>query len=128
MGFQSMADIAFGQQVSRRPSGLFVRIILAAVLLWQPLAFCPSEAHAAEVSLKEFPFVVRCEVKGFNHFFYLSMIGPDGVALYLTPGKQGGTITIDGTAKRITEGAAGSCAGKTLEQLRTAGQSYDFQR
>lgn len=127
MGFQSMADIAFGQQVRRRPSGFFAGIILAAVLLWQPLAFHPSEAHAAEASFKEFPFVVRCEVKGFNHFFYLSMIGPDGVALYLTAGKQGGTITIDGTAKRVTTGAAGSCAGKTLDELKASGQASAFQ-
>ena len=85
-------------------------------------------AYAAEGSFDDFPFLVHCEVSGVHRAFYLSRIGPDGVAVYLTPDRQAGTITIRGKAEPVGGEWSGSCSGKTLEQLRTSGQAYDLQR
>lgn len=85
------------------------------------------EAHAQNGSFEDFPFLVRCELNGVIHAYYLSKIGPDGVAVYITPDNQAGTITIRGKAEPVGGDWSGSCAGKTLEQLRSAGQAYDLQ-
>ena len=85
-------------------------------------------AHAQEGSFDDFPFMVRCEVSGAHHAFYLSKIDPDGVAVYMTPDRRAGTVTIDGKAQPVGGSGPGSCSGKTLEQLRSAGQAYYLQR
>ena len=124
----AMAHVASWQHIRTKVRGVVGRI--AAVLTLLQLAAIPiSEARAVEVSLADFPFLITCEAGGIHHAFYLSRIGQDGVAVYMTLAGQAGTITLDGTPKRVGGGGIpSSCSGKTLEQLRSAGQSYYLQR
>jgi hypothetical protein len=85
-------------------------------------------AYAAEGPFDDFPFLVHCEVSGVHRAFYLSTIGMDGVAVYISPDRQAGTITIRGRAEPVGGEWAGTCVGKTLEQLRTSGQAHDLRR
>ena len=121
-----MAYVASWQNIRTRVRGV-VRIASAALPLLQFAAISLSEARAAEIS--DFPFLITCEAGGIHHAFYLSRVGRDGVAVYMTLSGQAGTITLDGMPKRVSDsGAPTSCAGKTLEQLRSAGQAFYLQR
>ena len=101
--------------------------VLTAGVLFQLSAISYSETLAGEL-LEDFPFVVTCEYKGLHHAYYLSRLGPDGVATYITPDRLAGTISIDGEAKARGEGQVGSCLGKTLKELRASGQAFDIKR
>jgi hypothetical protein len=85
-------------------------------------------AYAGEGSFRDFPLLVRCEVRGVDYAFYLSVVRPSGVAVYITPARRAGTITLRGKAEPVGGSESGNCSGKTLEQLRSAGQAYDLQR
>lgn len=85
-------------------------------------------AHSQEISFKDFPFLIYCEAQGVDRAFYFSRLGADGVAIYLTPDNQAGTITIDGVARRVGGEQTGSCADKTIDDLRSSGQAYDLPK
>jgi len=86
------------------------------------------ETQAAEASFTDFPFMVHCENNGIHRAYYLAKVDGDGVAVYISPDNLAGTITLHGTAEPIGGEWAGSCAGKTLQQLRDAGQAFDLRR
>ncbi|MDR6635445.1 hypothetical protein J2X72_004259 [Phyllobacterium sp. 1468] len=87
------------------------------------------QAHAKDVSFVDFPFLVHCESGGADRAYYLSKITADGVAVYISPDNLAGTVTINGAAEPAMGGEGpGSCSGKTLEQLRSAGQAFYLQR
>jgi hypothetical protein len=102
----------------------------AAIALSQFVALCPVQALAArEGKFIDFPYLVYCEISGIDRAFYLSKIDQDGVAVYVSPDRQAGTITITGKANPIgTAAGSGNCSGKTLEQLRSAGQAFYLQQ
>ena len=83
---------------------------------------------AAEVKFTDFPFLVVCEAGGIQQAYYLSRIGKDGVAVYATRAGQSGTVTLGGKVQQVGGDIQSSCKGKTLEQLRSAGQAYYLQR
>jgi hypothetical protein len=106
---------------------LIVMTILTALVFFPITVTLSSTAHADDQSFLDFPFIVHCELNGVNRAFYLSSIGPDGVAVYINPERQVGTITVSGRATPLGGDWSGSCSGKTLEQLRSAGQAYYLQ-
>ena len=107
---------------------MIVRTAFAAIASLQFAAIHDFQAQAGEGSFDDFPFLVRCEVRGVHHAYYLSKIGPGGVAVYITPDRRAGTISIRGKAEPVGGVRPGNCSGKTLEQLRSAGQAYDLKR
>jgi hypothetical protein len=122
-----MTHVTWSQQFQTRVRRSVGKTILSAAMLLQIAAIPISEARAVEVG--EFPFLITCEAGGIHHAFYLVRIGQDGTAIYATHSGQAGTITLDGAPKRIgSGGVSGSCSGKTLEQLRSAGQAFYLQR
>ena len=120
-----MAHVASWQNARVTARGLVTRTAFAALALSQFAAI--PQTLASEVSFADFPFLVNCELNGVLHAYYLSRIGSDGVAVYITPDRQAGTITASGKAEPVGGDWSGSCSGKTLEQLRSAGQAYYFQ-
>src|SRR5688572_16193624 len=68
-----------------------------------------SQARADDVSFTDFPYVIYCQYEDIQHAYYFSQLGPDGLAIYLTPDRQAGAITIDGAAERIGGDRSGSC-------------------
>ena len=70
------------------------------------------QARADVGAFDDFPFLIHCEASGIHHAFYLSKIGPDGVAVYLSPDRLAGTITITGKAQPV----GGDGAGDTQER------------
>ena len=101
-------------------------LVAFATLSLSPFA-SPRGAEAAEASFVDFPFLVHCALNGVDRAYYLSRIDTDGVAVYISPDDKAGTITIEGTAKPIGGDWSGSCSGKTLAELRSAGQAYYLQ-
>lgn len=101
---------------------------VAGLTLLLLAAVATSEARAAEVSFADFPFLIACEAGGTQHAYYLSRIARDGVATYRSHAGQAGTVTLTGKAQQVGGDIQSSCAGKTLEQLRSAGQAYYPQR
>jgi hypothetical protein len=93
-----------------------VIVLLAAVFSFQVRA----------ASLTDFPFMVHCEHSGVERAFYLAKVDPNGVAVYISPDRQAGTVTIDGPAAQVGGDGSGSCVGKTIKQLREAGQAFDL--
>jgi hypothetical protein len=95
----------------------------ATAVVWPSLL----PAHGQDLSFRDFPSVIYCEYQGIAHAFYFSRLDRDGVAIYLTPDRQAGTITIDGVARRVGGGEhAGTCSDKTLDELRSSGQAFDL--
>lgn len=125
----AMAHVASRQHIRTKVHGVLGRFIFAIPSLLQLVAIPISEARADEVSFTDFPFLITCEAAGIHHAFYLVRIGQDGVAIYATLAGQAGTITLDGTPKRVGGGGiTSSCSGKTLKELRSAGQAFYLQR
>lgn len=84
-------------------------------------------AAAQELAIRAFPFAIICEFSEISHVFYLSKLQKDGVAVYVRPDGVIGMISLTGTASVVGgEGERGSCGGKTIEELRSAGQTVEF--
>jgi hypothetical protein len=122
-----MAHVASWQKPRLKRRGVVTGTAFAAIALSQLATVYNFQAHAGEGSFDDFPFLIRCEAGGIHRAFYLSKIGPDGVAVYISPDNMAGTITIKGKAEPVGGSGSGSCSGKTLEQLRSSGQAYDLQ-
>lgn len=118
---KAISSLRSAWHAARSKSG---SVVVTAVAIGQPLCFLP--AHAQDLSFKDFPYVVYCEYEGVARAFYFSRLGGDGIAVYLTPDRQAGTITIDGVARRIGGDQSGTCADKTLDELRSSGQAFDL--
>lgn len=100
---------------------------LAAFGIVLPLSVV--QASAQETDLKSFPLAIICESSGIPHVFYLSKLQKDGVAVYLRPDGVVGMITLTGTATVVGgDEERGSCGGKTLEEIREAGQTVEFAK
>ena len=102
----------------------FARLSLAFVAI----AGTVPASYSQDLSFRDFPYLVYCEMEGVDRAFYFSRLGADGVAIYLTPDNQAGTITIDGVARRVGGEQTGSCADKTIDDLRSSGQAYDLPK
>lgn len=87
-----------------------------------------TQAFAQDVSFKDFPYLIYCESQGVDHAFYFARLRADGVAVYLTPDRQAGMITVDGIGHRVGGEQTGSCADKTIDDLRSSGQAYDLPK
>lgn len=108
------------------PSRNFLGAVIAgALLLFDPVV---STAQTKHDLFDDFPFAIACEYKNTQHAFYLSRVAHNGTATYVASDKIAGTISIDGTAKAVGGPTGGSCVGKTIEQLRAAGQAHDLKR
>jgi hypothetical protein len=98
--------------------------VCAAALL---VAMSAHQSSAGEAEIA-FPQVIICELKGVRYFAYLDRIDAEGNATYMTPSGQFARISSDGTVVRSGQAAEGSCAGKSLEQLRAGGQTLSLHK
>jgi hypothetical protein len=122
-----MAHVASWENARARMRGLVVGTAFTAIALSPFMPIYNSHAHAGQAS-DNFPFLIFCEFDGIIHSLYLSRVQPDGLAVYATPDKQSSLtiiITQEGRAEPVGGDWAGSCKGKTLRQLRAAGQVHD---
>ena len=97
--------------------------VACAVALLVAMVPRPSAAGEAKI---DYPHVIVCEFKGIRYFAYLDRIDADGTAIYMTPGGKCATVSEGGVVTRQGQAVEGSCAGKTLEDLRAAGQARSF--
>ncbi len=102
--------------------------ITVAVALGLGMALYGAQSLAADVSFKDFPYLIYCHYRGIDHAYYFSQLGADGRAIYMTPDRQAGFISITGGAKRVGGDRSGNCLDKTLDELRSAGQAFDLPR
>ena len=73
---------------------------------------------AGESSFTDFSFMVHCKHSGIDRVYYLATIAPDGVDTYMSLDRQAGTEAFRGPAKSVGGDGSGTCAGKTIQQLR----------
>src|SRR4051812_39090212 len=97
---KSMAYVASLQNAGVRASGV-LRTAIAATVLFQFSASSIFQAHASEGIIIDFPFLIHCEAGGVDRAFYLSKIDSNGVAVYVSPDRLAGTITIKGKAEPV---------------------------
>jgi len=99
--------------------------VLAAAAAIAALAATPTASFAEDrPTFRDFPMVIYCEYEGIGHAYYFARLGLDGVAIYLTPDRLAGTITVDDVAKRIGGEQTGTCGGRTIDDLTSAGQAF----
>ena len=91
------------------------------------IAIHVAPAKAQQATFADFPYVIYCEYQGITNAYYFSQL-VEGQAIYLTPDRQAGVITIDGVAQRIGGDRPGSCLDRTLDELRSARQAFDLPR
>lgn len=103
------------------PAGRMAAAVLIGLCAGAPPAL------AADPVFRDFPLVVYCDYNGITSAYYFSQL-EQGRAIYLTPDRQAGSITIDGTALRVGGERSGTCRDKTLPELREAGQAFDLPR
>ncbi len=103
--------------------GSFMGVTCAVAVL---VAIAPGPSAAGDANITH-RLVIVCEIKGERPFAYLDRIAADGTATYMTPSRQFLEAAADGVVSRPGQAAAGNCAGKTLEELRAAGQTFSFQ-
>ena len=103
-------------------------VSISAAIASLYLSFHTNPVLAEDLSFKDFPYLIYCESQGVDHAFYFSRLSPDGVAIYLTPDRQAGMITIDSVGRRVGGEQSGTCANKTLDDLRTSKQAYDLPK
>jgi hypothetical protein len=99
------------------------------VVIWTSLQFSQAtgvvvHAQGAKGPLDQFPIIVTCKLKDTFQVFQLVRITQDGTATYLASDRIAGTITLTGRAKAVGDDSGGDCVGKTLHELRAAGQAY----
>jgi hypothetical protein len=87
----------------------------------------PSQVRAEAASFRDFPVVIFCNYNDREHAYYFSQLDADGRAIYMTPDRVAGSITLNGVAEPISDDRSGTCADKTLEDLRAAGQAFDLK-
>lgn len=87
-----------------------------------------ARAEAQQPSFRDFPYVIYCEYSQITNAYYFSRLGADGRAIYMTPDRQVGTISLTGVAERISGEQPGSCRDKTLSDLRKEGRAFDLPR
>ncbi len=84
-----------------------------------------SRAEAADQNITV-PQVIICGWDGVQNFAYLDRIDADGAATYMTPSRKFTTVSKGGVVTQRGQAVLGSCAGKSLEELRAAGQTRSF--
>lgn len=107
-----------------KPARRYLRLVAVVAL---GLVSYSAPAGAQQATFADFPVVIFCEYHGTTSAYYFSQLA-DGVAIYITPDRQAGVITIDGTARRIGGDRSGTCLDKTLADLRASGQAFDLPR
>jgi hypothetical protein len=105
---------------------LFRRAVVVATISAIGLGLPGLRAQAEQPSFRDFPYLIFCEYKQITSAYYFSQLQPDGRAVYMTQEQQVGVITLDGVAERIDGERPGTCQGKTLDELRAAGQAFDL--
>jgi len=105
-----MDRVKLWQNICAKVLGVVGRITFAGLTLLLLAALANSDARAAEVSFADFPFLIACEAGGTQHAYYLSRIGRHGAAVYMTPARQAGMITLSGNAKQV----GGDCSEHLL--------------
>ena len=103
--------------------GSFIGVTCAVAAL---VAIAPGPSAAGDADITH-PIVIVCELKGAQHFLYLDKIAADGTATYMTPSGLFANVAADGVVSRGGQAVEGACAGRTLEELRAAGQTFSFK-
>ena len=123
-----MTYIASWESARAKARGLVAGMAFAAIALSPLAAMAVSPAHAGDAASDNFPFLMYCEFDGIIHGLYLSRIQPGGVAVYSTPDKEASlsiVISLTGKAEPVGGDWQGNCNGRTLDELRSAGQVHD---
>lgn len=104
----------------------YVLVVTAAFVASLSMATAPGPSLAEEAKVTH-PLVIICEFRGVTYFGYLDRIDAEGVATYMTPSGLFATFSADGVFTRTGSDVKDNCAGKTLEELRTAGQTLSIK-
>lgn len=101
--------------------------IIGSIFLGALTASLPTNAMAVE--MEELPLALICKApNGMAFLGYLNRVNPDGTAVYGTVlGDRFAVVDPNGLIS-VSELAAGSgsCDGRTIDELRAAGQTRDF--
>ena len=92
------------------------------------MALMCNSVSVSAADMREFPSAVICNVgNGTQVIGYLSRVRKDGTAIYRA-GDIVAVIDADGIVEHSHLRQEGDCAGKSVEELRAAGQTVEFAK
>ncbi len=104
-----------------RKTLMIATAIIGSFVIWHP-----GPASADEHN--NLPAVIVCSIGDKQNFAYLATIEADGTARYMTMTGSFAEVSPDKVVMRKQNQAAGDCAGKTIDELRSAGQTREFRK
>ena len=111
----------FGSPLLERAKPL--RVLFAATLSVSVLSVATVASAQENNPIGGLPQALICTKDSVTVVGYLARINADGSAVYMTPSNIVVEVSPDGI---VDNRADGTCAGKSLDELRNSGQSRDF--
>ena len=99
------------------------RVLFAATLTVIVLSVSTAVSAQENNPIAGLPQALICTKDSVTVVGYLARINADGSAVYMTPSNIVVEVSSDGTVDRRADG---TCAGKSLDELRNSGQARDF--
>ena len=99
------------------------RVLFAATLAVTVLSVATAASAQENNPIKGLPQALICTKDSVTVVGYLARINADGSAVYMTPSNIVVEVSSDGI---VDNRADGTCAGKSLDELRDSGQARDF--
>lgn len=100
----------------------------SVLIIFHALILSLVGSHASANSSDGLPAVLLCTVSGKQHYAYLSVTEVDGTARYMTLSGAFAELDPDGVVRRPQHSPAGDCAGRTVSDLRSSGQTREFAK
>jgi hypothetical protein len=110
----------------KRPASTRFRLRLLSGIVFSLVAvigFSTTAIAQQKDPIENLPHALICAKGEVTVIGYLTRIDADGSAVYMTLNSVFVTVSPDGT---VGDRSAGTCSGKTLAELRAAGQTREF--
>ena len=99
----------------------------AIAMSFGAMGFGAAAQAQTEDPARGLPHALLCTVQDILFVGYLARIEADGSAIYMNPSSGHAMVSPEGVVSH-PDGAQGSCAGQTIDELRAAGLTRDFAR
>ena len=96
---------------------------LAAALVGAFLSMATTAPAQQSTTIGNLPFALICSKEDVTVIGYLSRVNADGSAVYMTTTNIVVAVSAEGM---VNNRAEGTCAGKSLDELRDSGQTRAF--
>jgi hypothetical protein len=100
-----------------------VRATFAATMAVAILSVATTASAQNNTTVGDLPHALICTKEGITVVGYLARVNANGSSVYMTPTNIIVAVSADGLVDNRSDG---TCAGKSLDELRGSGQTRDF--